>query len=62
MKTNRKSVQRKIEWTLNLIQTSQKVPEKYIKHLEGTKDSKKFELKLVEIYTEYKTVARQYSY
>lgn len=31
------SVQRKIEWTLNLIQITQKVPEKYFKHLEGTK-------------------------
>ena len=32
------SVQKKIEWTLNLIQITQKVPEKYFKHLEGTKD------------------------
>ena len=31
------SVQKKIEWTLNLIQITQKVPEKYLKHLEGTK-------------------------
>lgn len=31
------SVQRKIEWTLKLIQITQKVPEKYFKHLEGTK-------------------------
>lgn len=31
------SVQKKIEWTLNLIQITQKVPEKYFKHLEGTK-------------------------
>ena len=28
------SVQKKIEWTLNLIQITQKVPEKYFKHLE----------------------------
>ena len=31
------SVQAKIEWTLKLIQTTQKVPEKYFKHLTGTK-------------------------
>ena len=31
------SVQKKIEWTLNLIQITQKVPEKYFKHLEGIK-------------------------
>jgi phage-related protein len=31
------SVQKKIEWTLNLIQITQKVPEKYFKHLEGTR-------------------------
>ena len=29
------SVQKKIEWTLNLIQITQKVPEKYFKHLES---------------------------
>lgn len=31
------NVQRKIEWTLNLIRVTQQVPEKYFKHLEGTK-------------------------
>jgi hypothetical protein len=30
-------VQRKIEWTLNLIQVMERVPEKYFKHIEGTK-------------------------
>ena len=30
-------VQAKIEWTLNLIQVTQQIPEKYFKHLEGTK-------------------------
>ncbi len=30
-------VQRKIEWTLNLIRVTQLVPEKYFKHIEGTK-------------------------
>ena len=30
-------VQAKIEWTLNLMRTIQQVPEKYFKHLEGTK-------------------------
>lgn len=30
-------VQAKIEWTLNLIQMTRQVPEKYFKHLEGTK-------------------------
>jgi phage-related protein len=30
-------VQKKIEWTLNLIQITQKVPEKYFNHLEGIK-------------------------
>jgi phage-related protein len=31
------NVQAKIEWTLNLIQITQKVPDKYFKHLTGTK-------------------------
>jgi phage-related protein len=31
------NVQRKIEWTLNLIRLTPQVPEKYFKHLEGTK-------------------------
>lgn len=31
------NVQRKIEWTLQLIKITQQVPEKYFKHLEGTK-------------------------
>ena len=31
------TVQAKIEWTLKLIQVTPKVPEKYFKHLEGTK-------------------------
>ena len=31
------NVQRKIEWTLNLIRLTRQVPEKYFKHLEGTK-------------------------
>lgn len=31
------NVQRKIEWTLNLIKVTRQVPEKYFKHLEGTK-------------------------
>lgn len=31
------NVQRKIEWTLNLIRITQQIPEKYFKHLEGTK-------------------------
>lgn len=30
-------VQVKIEWTLNLIRITQQIPEKYFKHLEGTK-------------------------
>lgn len=30
-------VQAKIEWTLNLIQVTPKVPEKFFKHIEGTK-------------------------
>ena len=30
------NVQTKIEWTLNLIQVTQYIPEKYFKHLEGT--------------------------
>lgn len=28
--------QRKIEWTLNLLQTIERIPEKYFKHLTGT--------------------------
>jgi phage-related protein len=31
-------VQKKIEWTLNLIRMTYHVPEKYFKHLEGIKD------------------------
>ena len=31
------NVQAKIEWTLKLIQVTRQVPEKYFKHLEGTK-------------------------
>ena len=31
------TVQRKIEWTLNLIRVTRQVPEKYFKHIEGTK-------------------------
>jgi len=31
------SVQSKIEWTLNLIRIMPQVPEKYFKHVEGTK-------------------------
>jgi phage-related protein len=31
------SVQRKIEWTLNLIRVMRQIPEKYFKHIEGTK-------------------------
>ncbi len=31
------NVQRKIEWTLNLVRITQHIPEKYFKHLEGTK-------------------------
>lgn len=31
------SAQRKIEWTLNLIRTTRQIPEKYFKHIEGTK-------------------------
>ena len=31
------TVQAKMEWTLNLIRITRQVPEKYFKHLEGTK-------------------------
>ena len=31
------NVQRKIEWTLNLIRVTKQVPEKHFKHLEDTK-------------------------
>ena len=31
------NVQAKIEWTLNLIRVTKQVPEKYFKHIEGTK-------------------------
>lgn len=31
------NVQVKIEWTLNLIRVQRQVPEKYFKHMEGTK-------------------------
>ena len=31
------NVQSKIEWTLNLIRVTRQVPEKYLRHLEGTK-------------------------
>ena len=32
-----KNVQTKIEWTLQLIRVTRQVPEKYFKHMEGTK-------------------------
>lgn len=31
------NVQKKIEWTLELIRTTKMIPDKYFKHLEGTK-------------------------
>lgn len=31
------NVQSKIEWTLNLIRVTRYIPEKYFKHIEGTK-------------------------
>ncbi len=31
------SVQRKIEWSLNLIRTTRQVPEKYFQHMKATK-------------------------
>ena len=31
------NAQRKIEWTLNLIRVIEQIPEKYFKHIEGTK-------------------------
>lgn len=31
------NVQRKIEWTLNLIRVAPQIPDKYFKHIEGTK-------------------------
>ncbi len=31
------NVQRKIEWTLNLLRIYKQVPEKFLKHIEGTK-------------------------
>ena len=31
------NVQTEIEWTLNLIRVTKQVPEKYFKHMEGTK-------------------------
>ena len=31
------NVQAKIEWTLNLIRVTRHIPEKYFKHIEGTK-------------------------
>ena len=33
----RDNVQAKIEWTLKLIQITRQVPDKYFKHMEGTK-------------------------
>jgi phage-related protein len=36
-KNQNDSVQKKIEWTLNLIRTTRQVPEKYFKHIENTK-------------------------
>jgi phage-related protein len=35
-KQQRQSVQDKIAWTLRLIETQQRVPEEYLKHLEDT--------------------------
>jgi hypothetical protein len=33
----RENIQAKIEWTSKLIQVTRQVPEKYFKHMEGTK-------------------------
>ncbi len=44
------NVQTKIEWTLNLIRVTQQVPEKYFKHLEGTKGLYEIRLKLGETF------------
>jgi hypothetical protein len=41
-------VQAKIEWVLNLIQTLNRVPSKFLKHLEGTEG-------LYEIRVEYES-------
>jgi hypothetical protein len=47
------SVQRKIEWTLNFIRITQQVPEKYFKHVEGTKGYSKLELSWGAIFIGY---------
>ena len=36
MVKQRANVQNKIEWTLNLIEDTERVPEKFLKHLTGT--------------------------
>lgn len=44
--TQEDAVQAKIEWTINLLRVLPKLPEKYFKHIEGTKG-------LYEIRVEY---------
>ena len=41
------NVQAKIEWTLNLIRVTQHIPEKYFKHIEGTKSPRRPDYSLI---------------
>ncbi len=45
-------VQKKFNWTVELIATIDRVPKKYFQHMEGTTGFMKFELKLEVIYSE----------
>jgi hypothetical protein len=47
------NVQAKIEWTLNLIRVTRQVPEKYFKHLEGTKGLYEIRVKLLVLFTAF---------
>ena len=44
-------VQRKIEWTLSLIKTTQHVPKKYFDHMTGTKGLFEIRVEVGEIFS-----------
>jgi hypothetical protein len=46
-------VQRKITWTLKLVATVDRIPGKYFKHLEGTSEYMKSELRSEMKFLEY---------
>lgn len=48
-----KKTKLKVDWTINLLETVEHVPEKYFKHLSGTDGLMKSELNSNLIFTEF---------